>query len=195
MTVFPDGNVSIGNASDTAMLSVGAAGQFMVTNGGAVTASTVNTSALITGSMTTTALTSGGLTLTGPLVAVDISSSRTLTAGTLSATTLNSGAISTPSLVLGGGTPIIEHLSQVLTIDFNSFPPNTCLTQTVAIAGASDGDTVALGIPNVLGSLDGVTWFAWASAEDSVSIRGCNARATATVDPAPAAIRIDIWKH
>lgn len=195
MTLFPDGNVSIGNTSDTAMLSVGAGGQFSVTKGGAVTASTVNTAALITGSMTTTALVSGSLTLTGPLAAVDINSSGTLTAGTLSATTLNSGATSIISLAVGGGTPITKHLSQLPTIDFNSFPPNACLTQTVAVPGASDGDTVALGIPNVLGSLDGVTWFAWASAEDSVSIRGCNATATATIDPAPAAIRIDIWKH
>jgi hypothetical protein len=215
LTVFPDGNVSVGNTSDTAMLSVGSGGQFTVSNGGAVTASTVTTTALATGSMTTAALTSGGLTLTGPLVAVDIHSSGTLTAallnataittpslssasatvGTLSATTLNSGAASTASLAIGGGTPIVNHLSQAPMIDFDSFPPNACLTQTVVVPGASDGDTVALGIPNVLGSIDGVTWFAWAGAQDSVSIRGCNATASATVDPAPAAIRIDIWKH
>jgi hypothetical protein len=186
-------------------LSVGSTGQFTVTNGGAVTASTVTATALVTGSMTTAALTSGGLSLTGPLVAADIRSSGTLTAaslnsdsaivGTLAVTTLNSGTVSTASLAIGGGTPIVNHLSQTPTIDFDSFPPNACLTQTVVVPGASDGDTVALGIPNVLGAIDGVTWFAWASAQDSVSIRGCNAMASATVDPAPAAIRIDIWKH
>jgi hypothetical protein len=147
LTVFPNGNVSIG---------------------GALTVSAVNTTALTAASITT---------------------------ASISATNLTSTAEATSSLTLGGGTPIVGHLSTVSTLAFASFPANGCQVQTVAVLGASDGDTVALGIPDVLGELDGVTWFGWASAPDTVSIRGCNATAAATATPAPATVRVDIWKH
>jgi len=194
LTVFPDGNVAIG---------------------GALTASAVNTTAL-----TAASLTVSSLNLTGPWSATDINAA-TVSASTINATgtvtaaavnaaaiatsalnaasvtaaSLNSTAEATSSLTLGGGTPILAHLSTVSSLGFVSFPANGCLTQTVSLPGASSGDTVALGIPDVLGAVDGLTWFAWASAPDTVSIRGCNATAVATATPAPALVRVDVWKH
>jgi hypothetical protein len=183
LTVFPDGNVSMSGAGDTAPLAVGSGSPFTVSSGGAVTASAVNTTALTAGSLSVASLNATSL------------NAANLNAAALSATTLNSGAEATSSLTLGGGTPILAHLSTVSTLSFPSFPANGCLTQTVSLPGTSDGDTVALGIPNVLGAVDGVTWFGWASAQDTVSIRGCNATSVATATPAPATVRIDVWKH
>jgi hypothetical protein len=98
-------------------------------------------------------------------------------------------------VTIGGGTPIVEHLSALVTLAFPNFSGNSCNTLTMAVHGASDGDTVVLGVPNALGSLDGVTWFGWVSAPGVVSVRGCNA--TMNILPAPAAanVRIDVWRH
>ena len=150
----------------------------IVSIGGALTASAVNTTALTASSLSAASL-----------------NATNLIANTLSTSILNSAAEATSSLTVGGGAPILAHLSMVSTLAFASFPANGCLTQTVLLLGTSDGDTVALGIPNVLGAVDGVTWFGWASAQDTVSIRGCNATTVATATPAPAAIRVDVWKH
>jgi hypothetical protein len=183
LTVFPDGNVSVGSAGDTALLAVGSGSQFTVNHVGAVTAAAVNTASLTAGSVASGSVTTAAL------------NAGSLTASSLSAANLNSGAEATSSLTVGGGTPILDHLSLISTISFVSFPANGCLTQTVAVPGASDGDSIALGIPNVLGSVGGLTWFGWASSPDTVSIRGCNATVVATAAPGPAPVRIDVWKH
>ena len=194
LTVFPDGNVSIG---------------------GALTASAVNTTALTASSLTVaslnltgtwsatsinaTTLNAANVNATGTVTAAAVNAAAiatpALNAASVTAAALNSNAEATSSLTLGGGTPILAHLSTVSSLAFASFPANGCLTQTVSLPGASSGDTVALGIPDVLGAVDGVTWFGWASAQDTVSIRGCNATAAATAAPAPAPVRVDVWKH
>jgi hypothetical protein len=194
LTVFPDGNVSIGGSGDTAPLAVGSSGQFTVSTGGAVTASAVNTTALNAGSINASGLVTASA-LNSAAITTPILSAGSLTASSLSAASLNSGMEATASLALGGGTPILSHLSLLSTLSFDSFPAAACLTQTVSVPGASDGDSVALGIPNVLGSVDGVTWFGWASAQDTVSIRGCNVTAMPIAAPGPAPLRIDVWKH
>ncbi len=198
--IFPDGNVSIGNSQDAARLLVGSSGLFSVSDAGAVaaasltansvTASSLNTSSLnLSGSLSATNVTASGMITSGSL------NTGALTATALNANTTNSNSVATSSLTLGNGTPIIGHLSVVASITFAAFAGNSCETQTAAVPGASDGDTVVLGIPNVLGSVDGVTWFAWVSAAGVVSIRGCNATSMPTMAPPPASIRFDVWQH
>jgi hypothetical protein len=133
VTLFPSGNFSIGNNSDTAPLAVGTAAQFQVSSAGAVT--------------------------------------------------------------IGGGTPITQHVSTTASLAFPAFSGNSCNTLTVAVNGAVDGDSVALGIPNALGSLDGITWFGWVSGPQVVSIRACNTT-TNKIPASPAAnVRVDVWQH
>ena len=132
-TLFPSGNFSIGNNTDTAPLAVGTAAQFQVSPAGAVT--------------------------------------------------------------IGGGTPIKQHLSTTVSLAFSGFAAHSCNTLTVAVNGAAEGDSVALGMPNALGSLDGVTWFGWVSGAGVVSIRGCNATSHRLAAPAAANIRVDVWQH
>jgi len=133
MTLFPSGNFSIGNSSDTAALAVGTTAQFQVSAAGAVT--------------------------------------------------------------IGGGTPIKQHLSLMATLAFERFDGFSCNTVTVPVDGTTEGDSVALGIPNALGSLDGVTWFGWVSGAGVVSIRGCNASPHKVAAPGAANIRVDVWQH
>jgi hypothetical protein len=133
VTLFPSGNFSIGNNSDTAPLAVGTAAQFQVSSAGAVT--------------------------------------------------------------IGGGTPITQHMSTTASLDFPGLDGNSCNTLTVPVNGAADGDSVALGISNTLGSLDRLTWFGWVSSPGVVSIRACNAARYRAPDPPPANVRVDVWQH
>jgi len=133
VTLFPSGNFSIGNNTDTAALAVGTTAQFQVTAAGAVT--------------------------------------------------------------IGGGTPITQQVSTTASLAFAGFASQSCNTLSVAVNGAAEGDTVALGMPNAVGSLDGVTWFGWVSGPGVVSIRGCNATVNTVPAPPAANIRVDVWKH
>ena len=99
------------------------------------------------------------------------------------------------SVAIGGGTPIIEHLSQTPTITVPPIGPNNCVTlPPVTFSAASDGDTIALGVKNALTSGGNLTYFAWVSASSTISIKVCNPHGT-TNSSLTGTIRVDIWKH
>jgi hypothetical protein len=52
------------------------------------------------------------------------------------------------ALTIGGGTAITEHLSTTFNPSFLALKPSTCATANFALTGASDGDTLALGVPS-----------------------------------------------
>jgi hypothetical protein len=133
VTLFPSGNFSIGNASDTAPLAVGTAGQFQVSPAGAAT--------------------------------------------------------------IGGGTAITRHISVSTSLAFPQFSAGSCNTLSVTAAGTADGDSVALGIPNALATVNGLAWFGWVSAPGIVSVRGCNVSNVSVPAPPAANVRVDVWQH
>ncbi len=133
VTLFPSGNFSIGNVSDTASLAVGSAAQFQVSPSGAVT--------------------------------------------------------------IGGGNAITRHISVSTSLAFPQFAPLSCSTRSFTVAGAADGNSVALGIPNALAAVDGLVWFGWVSAPGTVSVRGCNVTNQAVPAPPATNVRVDIWQH
>jgi hypothetical protein len=93
------------------------------------------------------------------------------------------------------GTPIVKHLSQTPNITVPAIVPNQCATLSpVTFPGASDGDTIALGVKNALTSGGNLTYFAWVSATDTITIKVCNPHGT-TNSALSGAIRVDIWKH
>lgn len=98
------------------------------------------------------------------------------------------------ALTLGAGTPITQHNSISATVTIPSLAASTCSTTRKMVAGAADGDSVALGVGNALAAVEGVTWFGWASAANTVSIRACNATKS-PVTIGTGTVRIDIWKH
>jgi hypothetical protein len=101
----------------------------------------------------------------------------------------------TGAATIGGGTPIAKHLSVSAALSFPAFPHRSCNTLTVIVAGAADEDSVALGIPNALAAVDGLTWFGWVSAPDTVSVRVCNMLDQAVAASPAANVRVDVWQH
>ena len=76
---------------------------------------------------------------------------------------------------LGGGTPIVEHLSTTFSPAFAALKPATCATQNYTLAGANDGDMLALGVPNERTTGGGtIIYFAWVSAANTLTIQACN---------------------
>jgi hypothetical protein len=98
------------------------------------------------------------------------------------------------AVTIGSGTPILKHISTSTGVSFVSLAPASCQVITTSITGASDGDTVALGVPNSLASAGDLVLFAFVSAPDTVSVRTCNMGAASVNNPA-GDVRIDVWKH
>jgi hypothetical protein len=96
---------------------------------------------------------------------------------------------------IGGGTAITRHLSVSAALAFPQFAPGTCNTLTVNVPGAADGDTVALGIPNTIAGVDGLSWFGWVSAGDTVSVRLCNVTNQVVAATQAGNVRLDVWQH
>jgi hypothetical protein len=132
LSVFPSGNVSIGNTNDTAKLAVGSSGQFQVSGDGAVT--------------------------------------------------------------IGSGTPIVQHISVTATVSLTAVDPASCQVTSVTATGASDGDSVALGVPDALASSGDLVFFGWVTGPDIVNVRACNMGA-ASIASATGSVRVDVWKH
>ena len=115
-------------------------------------------------------------------------------AGNLS-TSGNSATAGTTTLG-SGGTPIVEHLSATFNPSFAALKASTCVTAAFMLPGASDGDTLALGVPNARTTGGGmIVYFAWVSAANSVTIEGCNISGSPQKTAGSGAIRVDLWKH
>jgi hypothetical protein len=107
----------------------------------------------------------------------------------------------TGSVTIGGGTAILEHLSGQFTITVaqGAIAPNNCITlPNIGFAGSSDGDSIALGVPNALvaGTAGAfLEYYGWVSAANTVTIRVCNPHGGSANNLASGKIRVDIWKH
>ena len=105
-------------------------------------------------------------------------------------------AINISSTTIGGGTPIVEHLSATFNPGFPALKPSTCLPANLGLTGASDGDTLALGVPNARTTGGGtILYFAWVNAANSVALLACNISASPQKTAGSGAIRVDLWKH
>jgi uncharacterized repeat protein (TIGR03803 family) len=96
-------------------------------------------------------------------------------------------------LTIGHGTPIKEHLSMVITNPHFKKENRLTACATFPFAGASDGDTVALGVSNSREEGGAVLYFAWVSAPDTVKI--CHTTLSSPKTAVSGAIRVDLWKH
>lgn len=98
---------------------------------------------------------------------------------------------------LGGGTPILKHLSLTVSPTFPALKAQACSNADFTFTGASDGDTIALGVPNSRMTGGGtLNYFAWVAAANTITIRACNIDSSAKqTTPGSGAIRVDVWKH
>jgi uncharacterized repeat protein (TIGR03803 family) len=93
-----------------------------------------------------------------------------------------------------GGTPIVQHLSMTYNPTFVLKTGAVCTSQAFTFTGASDGNTVALGVPNGRMTATDLIYTAWVSAPNKVTIRAC-AFAGKPANLGTGAIRVDVWQH
>jgi hypothetical protein len=77
------------------------------------------------------------------------------------------------SVTIGAGTPITEHLSILANPALAALKPLSCDSAQFPLAGAADGDTIALGVPNARmsgGSGVILSYSAWVSAPGTLTI-------------------------
>ncbi len=104
--------------------------------------------------------------------------------------TFNGGAKLSPS-----GATITAHFSGTASLDFDlSEAGITCQDLTMPVAGASEGNTVSLGIPGALASEAGVVFSGWVSSPSTVTVRACDVTSS-NPNPSAATIRADMWQH
>jgi uncharacterized repeat protein (TIGR03803 family) len=110
---------------------------------------------------------------------------------------VSGNASTTGTVTIGsGGTPIKEHLSMTFNPKFPALLPLSCSSANFTFTGASDGDTLALGVPAERMNGGGVVFYiAWVSAANTVTIQVCNAFAAPQKTAGTGNIRVDIWKH
>ena len=116
---------------------------------------------------------------------------------TVGSTTIDSiGNVNAQTISIGGGDTILKHLSTVGYITFGTVAANACNTGTITITGAADGDSVDIGMPNIVASASStLVWSGWVSAANTVTVRLCQTAAQGT-SPVPfAGIRADVWQH
>jgi len=192
------GNQTV-NGSVTATSFVG--------NGSALTgitasnANTANTANFATSAGTaataTNALALGGLAA-GYYARLDIDNSFSGNQSVAKNLSVSGNSATTGTVTIGsGGTPITGHLSALANPTFPALKPGDCATANFTLAGAANGDTIALGVPNERMTGGGnLIYTAWVSAPNTVTIQGCNAHANKQQKTAGSGnIRIDLWKH
>jgi hypothetical protein len=111
-------------------------------------------------------------------------------------TNVTGNLAATGSVTIGGsGTAIREHISILVNPSFPALKGGTCASANFALAGAADGDTIALGVPNERMTVGGTVFYsAWASAPNTVTVQACDIIGSQK-SAGSGAIRIDLWKH
>lgn len=93
-------------------------------------------------------------------------------------------------------TTITNWLSATATIDYGALSASTCTFATMTLNGAADGDDIALGVPNALASIGGLSVTGFVSSNNTVTISACCVTVGAcSLDAPSVTVRATIWKH
>jgi hypothetical protein len=101
--------------------------------------------------------------------------------------------VNVKKLQVGSGSTVSKILSATASLSFGAVAANSCAEQTINVAGAADGDTVSLGVPNAA-EVSSTIFSSWVSGAGVVKLRACNTSAATTSIPA-ATFRVDVWQH
>lgn len=102
--------------------------------------------------------------------------------------------LNTAQLVVGSGATISKIVTGTATLDFDTIQGGTSLDLTITVTGAVDGNTVLLGTPNAAVSDSHLSFYAWVSAADTVTVRCLNI-GTATQNPSSGTFRATVIKN
>jgi hypothetical protein len=87
---------------------------------------------------------------------------------------------------------VTNDLTVTASLDFGAWRGGDCQDRTITVMGAADGDVVAVGIPNALAAIAGVTWSYWVSSANTITLRGCKATSGSSSDPAAVTVRASV---
>jgi hypothetical protein len=117
----------------------------------------------------------------------------------------NGNLATTGSIMIGGGTPIVEYVSITDSLTIPVLTPGSCSTfTTAAVTGFTPGssDTIALGTPATLVSnlgsgifLQYQAWETSTTVSPTITVQVCNPTAVKYKGGATGMIRVDIFKH
>jgi hypothetical protein len=93
----------------------------------------------------------------------------------------------------GGWQKIANEISGSYTLDFPSTGHGNSADLTFTVTGASEGDVVALGIPNA-SIVANASYIAWVSATNTVKVRFNNYAGSGSSDPASGTFKIKVLK-
>jgi hypothetical protein len=93
----------------------------------------------------------------------------------------------------GGWQKIANEISGSATLDFPNTGHGNSADLTFTVTGASEGDVVALGIPNA-SIVANASFTAWVSATDTVTVRFNNYASSGNSDPASGTFKIKVLK-
>jgi hypothetical protein len=93
----------------------------------------------------------------------------------------------------GGWQKIANEISGSATLDFPSTGHGNSADLTITVTGASEGDVVALGIPNA-SIVANASFTAWVSATNTVKVRFNNYAGSGSSDPASGTFKIKVFK-
>lgn len=93
----------------------------------------------------------------------------------------------------GGWQKIANEISGSATLDFPSTGHGNSADLTFTVTGASEGDVVALGIPNA-SIVANASFTAWVSATDTITVRFNNYASSGNSDPASGTFKIKVFK-
>jgi YVTN family beta-propeller protein len=136
----------------------------------------------------------GTLSASGSVFGSNVTAANSVFATNVAAT---GNVTASGSVTIGtAGTPILGHLSATFNPSFPALKPSTCATANTGLTGASDGDTLALGVPNARTTGGGtIVYFAWVSVANTITVQACNIGASPQKTAGSGVIRVDLWKH
>ncbi len=87
---------------------------------------------------------------------------------------------------------VTNGLTATVSLDYGAWRGGDCQDRTITVMGAADGDVVAVGIPNALAAIAGVTWSYWVSSANTITLRGCKVTSGSSSDPAAVTVRASV---
>lgn len=100
-------------------------------------------------------------------------------------------------VVIGGGTALKKVLSATASVDFTALAAGACETFNVTVAGAADGDAVAVGVAAAAwATTEYATIEGFVSTANTVTVKRCNLTnaTTALSNPASVTVRATVFQ-
>jgi hypothetical protein len=94
-------------------------------------------------------------------------------------------------IIIGGGAPILKHLSSTATWDPANVANGAQVTQTITVTGAALGDEVTCAFNK---DLQGMRLTGYVSAANTVTVVLCNDTGGA-INLASGTLRASVWQH